>query len=180
MKKTTQIVNILIFFLIIASIITTFIKVSSIHHQRKSQNLIPIEGAGQYYTDGENIYYREEIMKYTDLKSFTDLSINAYSKDKNYVYRFSTIVEGANPETFQPLYGNYAKDNQNVYFASTLIEEADNKTFEVLKCIWRNKLNNSNHFARDVNHAYYMGEIIKDIDPKNFFFEDTDCTDIKY
>ncbi|MFA7682432.1 MAG: DKNYY domain-containing protein [Candidatus Peribacteraceae bacterium] len=146
----------------------------------REQSLLPLEGNGQYYTDGTHVFYRTELMKEADLSSFVDLNIDGYAKDANHVYRFCSIVADADPQSFQPLHGDYAKDDHFIFFAFHIVKEADLDSFEVLKCQWKQVLNQGSHYAKDRSHAYVRGTVVGDVSPETFFFENINCEDIPY
>lgn len=78
-----------------------------------------------------------------------------YAKDKNRVYYYTNVVEGADPESFGVLEEWYVKDKNHVYNARSnheIFQNYDASTFEVL----------GNWFVKDKNGAYYEHNLSKE------------------
>jgi len=119
-----------------------------------------------YYLDSTIIVHgeysnRKPLKEFIDISSYTEDTISDFSKDKNYVYytraqsdghvRF--IVEKANPKTFVGIKGHWGKDDRHIFYEAEIVKNADVKSFQVYK--------NSDDTARDKNHIYSSGEVIK-------------------
>ncbi len=83
-----------------------------------------------------------------------------YEKDAKNVYtEYGSVVEWADPKTFQVLGDNYWKDAKNIYWIGKKIEWADPKTFQVL----------GDNFSKDVKNVWYnLYGKIEWADPKTF------------
>lgn len=112
-----------------------------------------------------------------------------YSKDKNGVYHRNDVgvlvvgekIEGADPQSFELIYGEisghgqncdtstffpqfytYAKDSKNVYYEGKLMKDVDIHSFEPIEN------GNSHIYARDRNTVYYKDIKINGADPETF------------
>ena len=125
----------------------------------------------------ENVFYVELWLRDADAETFKVLNYT-YAIDKNSVYTIMGKVKGADIETFEVLddgkyllwydrfdtpeytfYG-YAKDKNNVFYhdydgAPRIIKNADLRTFKSL---------NDGYYAKDKNHVYGNGKVIKKAD----------------
>ena len=122
-----------------------------------------------YSKDRNNVYVGSRSVNNVDLKTFEilDFGYSGYARDKNYVYRYGDIVEGADAETFKSLNRYYIKDKNHVYTDyGKIIKDADADSFKIL-----NKT-----FAKDKNHIFALNVIIKEADLNSF--EWLCCTNI--
>ena len=119
----------------------------------------------------------ERIIEGADSKSFevinpTHSSRDKYAKDKNSVYYFQEVIEGAIPSTFRLLTEWYAVDSESVFFIGSLLPGKDEKTFEVLNGFW----------TRDKNGIYFFHKAVDVCDPDSFevvleiWAVDSECT----
>ena len=81
-----------------------------------------------------------------------------FTIDSNYVYKNDTIVEGADPKTFETINWQWAKDNKSIFFFGKLIPFIDYNTFHYLDY----------HYAIDKNNVYYDDKIIEGADASSF------------
>ncbi len=110
---------------------------------------------------------RENTLVDADAKTFetikTDLNIHL-GKDKEHVFKDASILEHADPNTFEQVKEYYWQDKNNVYllqFGGTdcKIENADPKTFKVIKdYLW----------AQDKSNVYYRFDKLQDVNPVKF------------
>lgn len=92
------------------------------------------------------------------------------AKDKNHVFKGASILEHADPNSFEHLKGYYWKDKKNVYLlqygdTDCRIQNADPSSFEVI---------NDYQWAKDKNHVYYDFDKLNDMHPKTFIAIDED------
>lgn len=90
--------------------------------------------------------------------------------DKNYVFLNTSILELADPNTFEQVKGYYWKDQKNVYLlqfgsVNARIIDADPKTFEVF---------NNDLWSKDKNHIYYRVDKVMEVESKSFVLIDED------
>jgi hypothetical protein len=83
---------------------------------------------------------------------------HGFRKDKNYVYSNDTIIEGADPNTFEIVNWEWAKDNKSYFFKGKRVPYIDYATFKYLDY----------NYAIDKNNVYYDDEIIEGADAKTF------------
>ena len=90
-----------------------------------------------------------------------------YAKDKNRVYHYNRVIEGADPASFEKLEKWYVKDKNHVYNAHNshqIYENYDASTFVIL----------GNWFVKDKGGVYYEHNIsaeaikIENADPDSF------------
>ncbi|CAH0335208.1 hypothetical protein FVB9288_00841 [Flavobacterium sp. CECT 9288] len=116
---------------------------------------------------GGNWTRENALVKGADAETFEtiDNDINIHlGKDKNHVYKDASILEHADPKTFEQVKEYYWKDRKNVYllqFGGTdcRIKNVDPKTFKVLK---------DNNWTLDKNNVYYEFEKLNAVNPKTF------------
>ena len=92
------------------------------------------------------------------------------AKDKNHVFKGASILEHAEPNSFEQIKGYYWKDHKNVYLlqygdTDCRIPNADPASFEVI---------NGYQWAKDKDHAYYEFDKLDDMEPKAFKAIDED------
>lgn len=85
-------------------------------------------------------------------------------KDKNHVFKDASILEHADPSTFEQVKEYYWKDKKNVYllqFGGTdcRIKNADPKTFKVIK---------DYHWTHDKNSVYYKFDQLQSVNHSKF------------
>jgi hypothetical protein len=148
-------------------------------------SLVKIDKQGEYLKDKNNVYFnhirdvgsaRSVIMETcyliedADLETFEAMEISRFSRDKNHVYYFGFLIEGADPKTFIPLNSVYSRDENHVFFENCQIEGVDLPTLHVYY-----------NFAYDKNFIYFYYEKTEiDFDT---FVVDLDyhiCKDKKY
>lgn len=89
-----------------------------------------------------------------------------YSIKNGIVYRGSTSIKGADPETFEVFADIWAKDKYHVYTGSSVRKNIDATTFQALNSI----------FARDSKNIYFIGGTVQKIkDPGSFEVLDQGC-----
>lgn len=106
-------------------------------------------------------------MEKADPKSFTkiqhDLNIDL-GKDNKYVFKDASILEHADPFTFEQVKEYYWKDRNHVFLLQfggneCVIENADPKSFQVLEnYLW----------TKDKNNVYYKFEKLTDVNSRDF------------
>lgn len=139
-------------------------------------------GADRYFVDKNAVYWLTscmdnypdcnilELIKYADPTTFSVVLgksvVQAYVKDKKYVWRSMYLVDGADGATFSFLneFGGYARDAKHIYWWSDLVPEADVKTFKLLDPVSKDV----ERYGVDVKHIYYRGDIVKDANAKTF------------
>ncbi len=118
-------------------------------------------------------YHNNEIkdeIKGADLYSFEPLEEN-YSKDKNYVYLWARMIEGADPASFKMMQEDrdYGKDKNGIYYEGVEIKGADPSTFQLLKKMkFKGKDVYGTYYAIDSHFVYHHGQKIEGSDSKTF------------
>jgi len=121
-----------------------------------------------YFVDKNRIYVNTnlgigQVVDIPTLKSVNG-SCN-YLKDKNFVYNYGQIVQGANPATFSPVQNDnktvssFSTDNNNVYVNNQLLPGADPKTFHSIGL----------GYFSDATHVWYQEigiMLLTGVDPK--------------
>ena len=88
-------------------------------------------GAGGYATDGERVYYEDQIVSGADTKSFELQGV--YGLDRSAVYHRGSILLNSHRESFHVLNGGvYAQDSTGVYYDGMPLTLADPESFTVL------------------------------------------------
>jgi len=77
----------------------------------------------------------------------------------NKVFRYDTLIEGADAETFEIVSWDWQRDKNYYYRFGKIVPTIDRKTFEDLHY----------HYGKDKNHAYYDDKIIEVADAKTFY-----------
>jgi len=123
---------------------------------------------GRYIKDLNNVYYIDEKIKEVNPSFFelVDEDKEIYAKDKNNVWLYGKIIDGADAGTFKFLYNYYAKDKNNVYYRDEVIESADTETFETV--VGEKIDKRQGVYGKDKVYVYYRGEIIANADPDSF------------
>ncbi len=116
-----------------------------------------------YVTDGNYVYYNDQLMPNADASSFT--ADGEYGIDDYAVYSGADALPGVDPQDFTVLQdGFYATTGTNVYYDGSLVASADSTSFDVL----------GNGYAKDARAAYYDGSAIPESQPDSFQVLDTD------
>jgi hypothetical protein len=77
----------------------------------------------------------------------------------NKVFRYDTLIEGADAETFELASWGWQRDKNYYYRFGKRISTIDRQTFEDL----------GYHYGKDKNHVYYDEKIIEGADAKTFY-----------
>lgn len=116
---------------------------------------------------GGNWTRENTLLQEADAETFEtiDNNINVHlGKDKNYVFKGASILEYADPNTFEQVKEYYWKDKNNVYllqFGGTdcRIKDADPKTFKVIK---------DYHWTQDKNNVFYQFDKLLNVNSHKF------------
>jgi len=133
----------------------------------KAKKTISLQQSNESYTwkDGE-VYFNMEsglmmgrgIVEGIDKNTFQ--VINKYhAKDKNNVYYGNSIIEEADPDTFNVIidnYYNYTKDKNHIYLDGKTIIDTDPNTFELI---------NDRGISKDKNSVYFYADKIEEANP---------------
>lgn len=132
-----------------------------------------VKSNGRYFRDKNRIYVDDEPIESIDVSTFTYYGTpqadsrrgSSYAKDKNAVYvGCGSLLENADPDTFQVFEDSYAKDKDTVWWNGYEIEGADASSFQAL----------GENYAKDSNHVYYSEterrttQHIEEADPATF------------
>ncbi len=122
------------------------------------------QGGDMFAKDEKHVFYRDEIIKMADLKSFEALKYG-YSKDEANVFYLDSFIPKVDAESFFVIENNrkqpYAADKYGLIVRYKRIGgEIDAYSFELLP----------EPYSRDKNHVYYSGEfhILEGADPATF------------
>lgn len=95
-----------------------------------------------------------EAIKTQNPLSFRRINSKYYADDTAVYYKFFwdglSVIENADPKTFELLNDRYARDHQNVYIFDQILPAINRDSLEVLE----------RNFARDNRHLYYNGKPI--------------------
>ena len=80
----------------------------------------------------------------------------------NKVFRYDTLIEGADAATFELVSWSWQRDQNYYYRFGKRVPTIDRHTFEDLDY----------HYGKDKNHAYYDDQIIEGADAKTFYHID--------
>jgi hypothetical protein len=94
------------------------------------------------------VFRYDTLIEGADAKTFEIVSW-AWQRDKNYYYRFGKRVPTVDRETFEDLDYHYGKDKNHAYYDDNIIEGADAKTFYHIE---------GTQDAKDKNNCYRWGE----------------------
>lgn len=119
------------------------------------------------WTHGGNWTKESTLLKNADAKTFETIDNNInlnLGKDKNHVFKDASILEYADPSSFEQVKEYYWKDKNNVYllqFGGTdcRIKNADPNTFKII---------NNFHWTSDKNNIYYEFEQLLNVNPNKF------------
>jgi len=110
------------------------------------------------------VEYTEVVADYETFEVIDhDINIDL-AKDKKHVYKGTSILIDADPNTFEQIENYYWKDKDHVYLLqfggdNCKINGADPGSFEVIKdFLW----------TKDKNHVYYEFKKLLDVDPAEF------------
>jgi DKNYY family len=108
-----------------------------------------------FSTDGKKVFSGsvEFLPGTADAASFERIGPSGYFRDRNRVYTFEKVVEGADPRSFEVLPDyeeRYARDEKNVFYRGTKVQGCDPKTHEVIDLL----------FHRDDKSVFYMDKKI--------------------
>ncbi len=122
------------------------------------------QGGDMFAKDEKHVFYRDEIIKMADLKSFEVLKYG-YSKDEANVFYLDSFIPKVDAESFFVIENNrkqpYAADKYGLIVRYKRIGgEIDAYSFELLP----------EPYSRDKNHVYYSDEfhVLKGADPATF------------
>jgi hypothetical protein len=143
-----------------------------------------------YYKDKDHVYYSFntfQVIPGADPDTFKANEMDVFATDKNNVYRWGEILEGADPETYESLSYNLSRDKNYLYYRTERIELADPKTFEwktpniALDYIesYREEYGNDPttievdlsdypEIYRDKNNIYIADQVVEGADPDTF------------
>lgn len=117
-----------------------------------------------FLSDPQNILTKSEIHG-VHYETFTPID-QSWSRDKNNLYKDGKVFLSHTDVPTMLVWGVYMKNNSNVYYSwegnNTQIEGADPQTFKPLYSL---RYYNIIPYAKDKNHVYMLGELIKDLDP---------------
>jgi len=118
-----------------------------------------------YAKDSRLVYHMGEPLPQFDATSFHVFAEQPqYIKDRNGVYQFGKLIEGADPDSFSVLGDTvgdiYTKDKNHVYcLDASILEGADPASFERMEPF---------PCSRDRSHVFYDCSMVKDANPETF------------
>lgn len=125
-----------------------------------------VEGNVVYYTSNQNLFGNwvpnRKQLEGVDVKTFTTLDSYLRAKDATHVYYEGVAIPGADPITFRVSDTRYSGDASRTYYDGKVVEGAKGQDATThLEGLDGSK-------ARDKNHVYSNGLIIKGADPASF------------
>lgn len=147
-------------------------KRAQIERMNDAAPLEKIDNYGVYLRQGTRILLHDgatnQNVKIDGVDAGTFEPLNCpYARDKDRVYSFGIVLQGADPstiKTFGSCYGVvfYALDASRVYYEGKPIDGADPETFQILDPEMRSE------YARDAEQVYYKGKPIAGADAETF------------
>lgn len=101
-----------------------------------------------YKIINDKVYRYDTLIVGADAKTFEIISWD-WERDKNYYYRFGKKIPSIDRQSFELLDYHYAKDKYHVYYDENIIEGADTKTFYHI---------DGTQDGKDANNCYRWGE----------------------
>lgn len=101
-----------------------------------------------YKIINDKVYRYDTLIVGADAKTFEIISWD-WERDKNYYYRFGKKIPSIDRQSFKLLDYHYAKDKFHVYYDENIIEGADTKTFYHI---------DGTQDAKDANNCYRWGK----------------------
>ena len=98
-----------------------------------------------------------------------DTEGNGYKIKGYHVYLYDSIINDADPASFEVLKYEYSKDKKHIYFGTKTFHTADPATFKVLEHGYSKDKDN-------VYYDYYTGKTIPGADPVTFAVFDLEIT----
>lgn len=83
----------------------------------------------KYITDGTYVYYEADKLEIADLATFNVMCYQGWAKDKNRVYYEKSVIQGADPMTFEMTTYGFSRDKEHVFDGPQIVEGADPETF---------------------------------------------------
>lgn len=127
-----------------------------------------------YYAEDKNGAYKIRCkftfctvfpMEGLDFESIKTVDRSKYSMDTDSVFYDSTVVPGADPQTFEVInYSStnyeleFARDKNQVYHKEKIISKAHPKTFKVI----------STDYTKDDQYVFYNEQVVNGADPDSF------------
>lgn len=113
--------------------------------------------------DKKNVYCHDffsgapKVLKGANRNRFRPLEYG-YGKDDKYVWRETSRIPKADPETFTIIDDLYSKDYRHVFYDATALEDADPNSFEVI----------ARTTGIDARHVYFQRHLLQGADPNTF------------
>ena len=119
-----------------------------------------------YFLQNDQPYCSSSNLQLTgaDAKTMVVASTTGYAKDKNNVYFYCHLIQGADPNSFMLSLvddWHYSKDQNHIYYDGSAIMGADQTSFEGTSTT-------SSEYAKDKNNVYYKGVAMAGVDPATF------------
>ena len=96
---------------------------------------------------GNRVFYMDEEIAVSDVKTFQTQTYGHYAKDKNHVYFEGKKLKHSNPDKFDTEGLGYAKDNAHIFYEGEIIEGADPEHTQVRY-----------GYLTDYKYIYYQGK----------------------
>lgn len=122
-----------------------------------------IPGKRDYAKDINYVYIEGTVLQGADPKSFEKINEYSYAKDKKNVFAGSEVINDADVHSFEVLSHSYSKDKNNIYYRADKVEKADIESFIIIT----NK-GQQQGFFKDINHIYFNGKVVDNADPISF------------
>lgn len=134
-----------------------------------------------YATDGENVFFRDTLIKGADAETFVPTSYGS-AGDKFAKYSFARPITKNLRKDFQNIAGDYFKDGKNIYYKNVVLPGADYESFSHLDGEHesldisdilasedeRLESAKNSEYAKDVKNVYYTGLVVQGADPYSF------------
>lgn len=100
------------------------------------------------------------VVETADADSFVQFPNYGYARDRKHVFWRGSVIEEADPETFECLEYDYSRDREKVFWRDRTIVGADPSSFSILK--------GSDLWSRDVHEVFYADKALGVRSPNNF------------
>lgn len=119
----------------------------------------------RYYVNSELEYKNKiKVQKSEEKRLGYIKGSSIYRISNDTVYRFDSIIIGADSKTFKIISNEWTKDENYCYSHGKRIHKIDFNSFEILE----------NHYTKDKYSVYYFDTLLEDADPKSFFVRNSE------
>lgn len=111
-----------------------------------------------YKKDKNAVYWYDDIIDGADPSTFHLIGEPSLAKDENFLYQYGHRIEGADEKTYQALNYYYAIFNEVIYFTGLPMVDLEQRDYEIL----------GENYIRIGNAIWYNDEEIEEVDVESF------------